>query len=182
MLIILQHIVIKHSAYLKKLILKGTIACTKRHLEKVDVKLLINMSRLTNPSYNFSARLEVPNKILNVRNYVVFLTLDKFIKPTTISSYEKGSSKLIARQKHTEFGMIRHGKPRGSRKARSTKHLLRKEPTYVRLEETVLSGTFESKQLNVLKSNIISNEKCTNLSTCTIVCVFQKCTNDSACT
>lgn len=162
------YIVIKHSTYLREPISKGTTACTKSIPEVVkpraDCQLKINMSRLTNPSYNFLAGSEVPKNISSVRNYVVFFTLDKLNMPATSSRHKKGSSKLITRQKQTEFGMIRNGKPWGSRKARSTKNLLRKEPTYVSLEKTVLSGTFESKQLKVLKSNIISNKKCTNLS------------------
>lgn len=74
---------IKRSTYLRKLILKGNIACTKRHSVRVDTELLNNMGRFTNPSYNFLAGSKVTNKILGVRNYVVFLTLNESSYPTT---------------------------------------------------------------------------------------------------
>jgi len=163
-----NYIVIKHRTYLRELISKRKTACSKSISEvkkpRVRCKLRINMSSLTNPSYNLSAGSEVPNNSMSVRNYVVFPTLDKLTMPATSSRQKRGSSKLITRQKQTEFGMIRNGKPRGSRRAHSTKHFIGKEPSYFSLEEIVLSGTLKSKQLNILKSNIISGEKCTNLS------------------
>jgi len=89
-------IAVKCSTYLRGPTPKGTTACTKRGVEvakpRVCPKLLINMGRLTNP-YNFTAGSEVPIS-LSVRNYVVFLTFDKFKEPTA-SSLTKGSPKLI---------------------------------------------------------------------------------------
>lgn len=122
------------------------------------------MGRLTNPSYNFLAGSEVPRS-LSVRNYVVFLSSDKFKEPSASSGYKKGSPKLIMRRKRTEFAMTRNSKERGSRRIHSTNNSsIGKGSSYVRLEENVLSGTYESNQLEILKSNIINNRKCLNLS------------------
>ena len=97
------YIVIKHSAYRRKLISKGNIACTRRRSERVSAKLLVNMGRFTNPSYNFLAGSEVPIKRLSVRNYVVFFSPSEFNKPATSSSFRKGSPKLTLRRKQMEF-------------------------------------------------------------------------------
>jgi hypothetical protein len=159
-----MYIVIKRNTYLRGLTSKGKIACIKRYPERVGTKLATNMGRLTNPSYNFLAGSEVPIKSLSVRNYVVFLSPDKFNKPTTSSSYKKGSPKLVMRRKRTEFAMIRNLKGWGLRRVHSTNSSIGKEPSYARLRKDVLSGTFESSQLSVLKSNIVNGEKCNNLS------------------
>ena len=160
--------VVKHSAYLRRLTLKGKIACTKRCLEtftsRANAELKINMGRITNPSYNFLAGSEV-SRSLSVINYVVFITPDKFKEPTASSGYKEGSPKLIMRRKRTEFAMTRNLKEWGLRRVHSTNNLsIGKEPSCVRLKEKVLSGTYESNQLKVLESNVIHNQKCTNLS------------------
>lgn len=158
------YIVIKHSAYRRKLISKGNIACTKRHSEIASAKLLVNMGRFTNPSYNFLAGPEVPIKCLSVRNYVVFLSPSEFNKPATSSSFRKGSPKLTLRRKRTEFAMTRNSKEWGLRRVHSTVTSCRKGPSHVRFDKDMLSGVYESNQLNLLRSYIISNKKCNNLS------------------
>jgi group II intron reverse transcriptase/maturase len=123
------------------------------------------MSRLTNPNYNFLAGSEVPILSLSVRNYVVFLSSDELKEPVASSEYKKGNSKLFMRQKLMEFAMTRHSKEWGLRRVHSTNNLfVGKEPNYVRLDEKILSGIYESIQLETLKFNIINNQKCTNLS------------------
>lgn len=163
-----MNIVIKHSTYLRKPTSKENVACTKRHFEtlvsRVNVKLKINMGRLTNPSYNFLAGSEIPRS-LSVRNYVVFLLPDRFKEPTASSGYKKGSPKLIMRRKRMEFAMTRNSKEWGLRRVHSTGNSSSgKEPSYVRLEEQVLSGIYESNQLEILKSNIVNGQKCSNFS------------------
>gem|GEM_PF-21772 len=158
------YIVIKHSAYLRKLISKGNIACTKRRSERASAELLVNMGRFTNPSYNFLAGSEVPIKCLSARNYVVFLSPSEFNKPTTSSSFRKGSPKLTLRRKRMEFAMTRNSKEWGLRRVYSTVTSCRKRPSYVRFDKGALSGVYESNQLDLLRSYIISNKKCNNLS------------------
>ena len=161
---IMVYIVIKHSAYRRKLISKGNIACTRRHSERVSAKLLVNMGRFTNPSYNFLAGSEVPIKCLSVRNYVVFLSPSEFNKPATSSSFRKGSPKLTLRRKRTEFAMTRNSKEWGLRRVHSTVTSCRKGPSHVRFDKNTLSGVYKSNQLDLLRSYIISNKKCNNLS------------------
>jgi len=162
------YIVIKHRTHLEELILKGKIACSKSisavGKSRVRCKLKINMSRFTNPSYNLLAGSKIPNSISSVRNYVIFPTPDKLNTLTTGSRYKRGSSKLIMRQKRMEFGMVRNGKPWGSRRVHSTNHFIGKGPSYFSLDKNLPLGNFKSKQLEMLKSNIINGRKCTNLS------------------
>ena len=155
---------IKHSAYRRKLTSKGNIACTKRHSERANAKLLVNMDRFTNPSYNFLAGSEIPIKRLSVRNCIVFLSLSEFNKPATSSSFRKGSPKLTLRRKRMEFAMTRNSKEWGLRRVHSTVTSCRKGPSHVRFDEDTLSGAYESDQLNLLRSYIINNKKCNNLS------------------
>nr|YP_010516708.1 putative reverse transcriptase [Haslea provincialis]UXN44251.1 putative reverse transcriptase [Haslea provincialis] len=159
-----MHIVIKHSAYLRGLTSKGNIACTRRHPGRVGAKLSNNMGRFTNLSYNFLGGFEVPNRILGVRNYVVFLTLNESSSPVTSSGQKKESPKLFMRRKQTEFAITRNLKGWGLRRVHSTNSSIGKGPSCVRSEENVLSGTYESYQLKILKSNITNNKKLTNLS------------------
>lgn len=160
----IKRFVIKHDTYLRGLTSQGNIACIKRHSERVSAKLLVNMGRFTNPSYNFLAGSEVPIKRLSVRNYVVFLLPSKFNKPTTSSSFRKGSPKLTLRRKRTEFAMTRNSKEWGLRRVHSTVSSCRKGPSHVRFDKDMLSGVYESNQLDLLRSYIISNKKCNNLS------------------
>ncbi len=164
MTILIKRFVIKHDAYLRGLTSQGTIACIRRRSEKVSAKLLTNMGRFTNPSYNFLAGSEVPIKRLSVRNYVVFLSPSKFNKPAASSSFRKGSPKLVLRRKRTEFAMTRSSKEWGLRRVHSTAPSCRKGPSYVRFDKDTLSGVYKSNQLDLLRSYIISNKKCVNLS------------------
>ena len=158
------YIVIKYSAYRRKLISKGNIACTRRRSERASAKLLVNMGRFTNPSYNFLAGSEVLIKGLSVRNYIVFPTPSEFNKPTTGSSFRKGSPKLTFRRKRTKFAMTRNSKEWGLRRVHSTVTSCRKGPSHVRFNKNTLSSVYESNQLDLLRSYIISNKKCNNLS------------------
>lgn len=164
MIIFSKRFVIKHDAYLRGLTSQGTIACIKRRSERVSAELLTNMGRFTNPSYNFLAGSEVPIKRLSVRNYVVFLSPSKFNKPAASSSFRKGSPKLVLRRKRTEFAMTRSSKEWGLRRVHSTASSCRKGPSYVRFDKDTLSGVYKSNQLDLLRSYIISNKKCINLS------------------
>lgn len=166
-----MYIVIKHSIYLRGLTSKGNIACTKRRPEtlnrelRVDAKLQTNMGRFTNPNYNFLAGSEVPIYYSSVRNYVVFLSLGELNKLSTSSRHKEGSSKLVRRRKRMEFAMTRNPKGRGLRRVHSTSYSSSgKGPSFIRLEESLLSGKFESSQLSILKSNIVNGQKCNNLS------------------
>lgn len=163
-MVLIKRFVIKHDTYLRGLTSQGNIACIKRHSERVSAKLLVNMGRFTNPSYNFLAGSEVPIKRLSVRNYVVFLSPSEFNKPATSSSFRKGSSKLTLRRKRTEFAMTRNSKGWGLRRVHSTVTSCRKGPSYVRFDKDTLSGVYDSNQLDLLRSYIISNRKCINLS------------------
>lgn len=163
-MILIKRFVIKHDTYRRGLTSQGNIACIKRRSERVSAKLLINMGRFTNPSYNFLAGSEVPIKHLSVRNYVVFLSPSKFNKPATSSSFRKGSPKLILRRKRMEFAMTRNSKEWGLRRVHSTVTSCRKGSSYVRFNKDTLSGVYESNQLDLLRFNIISNLKCNNLS------------------
>lgn len=160
----IKRFVIKHDAYLRGPTSQGTIACIRRRSEIESAKLLTNMGRFTNPSYNFLAGSEVPTKPLSVRNYVVFLSPSKFNKPATSSSYRKGSPKLALRRKRTEFAMTRNSKEWGLRRIHSTVPSCRKGSSHVRFDKDMLSGVYASDQLDILRSYIISNKKCTNLS------------------
>ena len=164
MTILIKRFVIKHDAYLRGLTSEGTIACIKRRSERVRAKLFTNMGRFTNPSYNFLAGSEVPIKQLSVRNYVVFLSPSKFNKPAVSNSFGKGSPKLVLRRKRTEFAMTRNSKEWGLRRVHSTASSCRKGPSYVRFDKDTLSGVYKSNQLDLLRSYIISNQKCINLS------------------
>jgi len=164
MIILFKRFVIKHDAYLRGPTSQGTIACIRRRSEIVSAKLLTNMGRFTNPSYNFLAGSEVPIKRLSVRNYVVFLSPSKFNKPAASSSLRKGSPKLVLRRKRTEFAMTRNSKEWGLRRVRSTATSCRKGPSYVRFDKDTLSGGYKSNQLDLLRSYIISNKKCVNVS------------------
>lgn len=162
------NIVIKHGNYLRGPTSKGKTAFTKRYFEtfvsRVSTKLKINMGRLTNPRFNFLAGSEVPKSLSN-RNYVVFLLQDGFKEPIASSEHKKGSPKLITRRKRTEFAITRNSKERGLRRIHSTNDSsIGKGSSYVRLEENVLSGTYESNQLEILKSKIVNNQSCLNLS------------------
>lgn len=161
---LIKRFVIKHDTYLRGLTSQGNTACIRRRPERAGVKLLTNMGRFTNPSYNFLAGSEVPIKHLSVRNYVVFLSPSKFNKPTTSSSYRKGSPKLVLRRKQTEFAMTRNSKEWGLRRVHSTVSFCRKGPSHVRFDKDTLSGVYKSNQLDILRSYIISNKKCVNLS------------------
>lgn len=162
--------VIKHSINLKGLTLKGKIAGTKRHFETLELralianaKLKINMGRLTNFSYNFLVGLEVPRS-LSVRNSEVFLTLDRLKEPTLGKVNKKGSPKLIRRRERPEFAMTRNSKEWGLRRIHSTNNFsVGKESSCVRLEKKMLSGIYEFNQLEILKSYIVSNQKCSIL-------------------
>lgn len=160
----IKRFVIKHDAYRRGLTSQGTIACIKRRSERVGAKLLTNMGRFTNPNYNFLAGSEVPIKRLSVRNYVVFLSPSEFNKPAASSSFRKGSPKLVLRRKQTEFAMTRNSKEWGLRRVHSTASSCRKEPSHVRFDKDTLSGRYKSNQLDLLRSYIISNKKCVNLS------------------
>ena len=164
MTILIKRFVIKHDAYLRGPTLQGIIACIGRRSERVSAKLLTNMGRFTNPSYNFRAGSEVPIKRLSVRNYVVFLSPSKFNKPAASSSFRKGSPKLVLRRKRTEFAMTRNSKEWGLRRVHSTVASCRKGLSYVRFDKDTLSGVYKSNQLDLLRSYIISNKKCVNLS------------------
>lgn len=155
---------IKHDTYRRGLTSQGNIACIKRRSERVSAKLLVNMGRFTNPSYNFLTGFGVPIKGLSVRNYVVFLSSSKFNKSATSSSFRKGSPKLTSRRKRTEFAMTRNSKEWGLRRVHSTVTSCRKGPSHVRFDKNTLSGVYESNQLDLLRSYIISNKKCNNLS------------------
>lgn len=163
-MILIKRFVIKHDTYLRGQTSQGNIACIRRRPERAGVKLLTNMGRFTNPSYNFLAGSEVPIKHLSVRNYVVFLSPSKLNKPATSSSYRKGSPKLVLRRKQTEFAMTRNSKEWGLRRAHSTVSFCRKGPSHVRFDKDTLSGVYKSNQLDILRSYIISNKKCVNLS------------------
>lgn len=163
-MILVKRFVIKHDTYRRGLTSQGNIACIKRHSERVSAKLIVNMGRFTNPSYNFLAGSEVPIKRLSVRNYVVFLTPSEFNKPATSSSFRKGSPKLTLRRKRTEFAMTRNSKEWGLRRVHSTVSSCRKGPSHVGFDKDTLSGVYESNQLDLLRSYIISNKKCNNLS------------------
>jgi hypothetical protein len=63
-----------------------------------------------------------------------------------------------------ELAMTRNSKESGLRRIHSTNSSIGKEFSYVRLDKKVLSGIFESSQLSILKSNIVGNLKCNNLS------------------
>ena len=163
-----MNIVIKHGNYLRGLTSKGKIAFTKRYFEtpvsRVNTKLKINMGRFTKFSSNFLAGSEVP-KALSIRNYVVFPLLDSFKEPIASSENKKKSPKLIMRRKRTEFAITRNSKEWGLRRTHSTNNTsVGKGSSYVRLEENLLSGTYESDQLEILKSNIVNNQTCSNLS------------------
>lgn len=115
---------IKHDTYPKGPTLEGNTACIKRHSERISVKLLTNMGRLTNPSYNFLARSDIPIKSLNVRKFYEFLSSSKFNKPTTSSGFRKGSPKLALRRKRMELVITRNLKKSGLRRVHSTvRHL-----------------------------------------------------------
>jgi hypothetical protein len=151
-----MNIVIKHSTHRRGLTLKGNIACTKRDFEicgsRVSPKLQINMGRITNPSYNFLVGSEVP-KSLSVINYIVFLSSDRLKEPAASHGYEEGSPKLVTRRKRTELAMTRNSKEWGLRRVHSTRDSSTgKGPSQIRLEEKVLSGIYESDQLELLKS------------------------------
>ena len=164
MMILIKRFVVKHDTYLRGLTSQGNIACIKRRSEKVIAKLLVNTGRFTNLSYNFLAGSEVPIKRLSVRNYVVFLSLSEFNNPATSSSFRKESPKLTLRRKRTEFAMTRNSKEWGLRRVHSTVTSCRKGPSHVRFDKDTLSGVYESNQLDLLRSYIISNKKCNNLS------------------
>nr|UXN44309.1 putative reverse transcriptase [Haslea karadagensis] len=164
MTILIKRFVIKHDAYLRGPTSQGTIACIRRHSEIASAKLLTHMGRFTNPSYNFLAGSEVPINLLSVRNYVVFLSPSKFNKPAASSSLRKGSPKLVLRRKRTEFAITRNSKEWGLRRVHSTVPFCRKGPSYVRFDKDTLLGGYESNQLDLLRSYIISNKKCVNLS------------------
>lgn len=164
MTILIKRVVIKHDAYPRGLTSQGTIACIRRRSEIANAKLLTNMGRFTNPSYNFLARSEVPIKRLSVRNYIVFLSPSKFNKPAASSSLRKGSPKLVLRRKRTEFAMTRNSKEWGLRGVHNTATSCRKGPSYVRFDKDTLSGGYESNQLDLLRSYIIGNKRCVNLS------------------
>lgn len=161
---LIKRFVIKHDAYLRGLTSQGTIACIKRRSERVSAKLITNMGRFTNPSYNFLAGSEVPTKRLSVRNYVVFLSPSKFNKPAASSSFRKGSPKLVLRRKQMEFAMARNSKELGLRRVHTTVSSCRKGPSYVRFDKDTLLGVYKSNQLDLLRSYIISNRKGVNLS------------------
>lgn len=162
--ILFNRFVIKHDAYLRGLTSKGTIACIKRRSEKASVKLLTNTGRFTNPNYNFLAGSEVPIKLLSVRNYIIFRSLSKFNKPPVSSRFRKGSPKLVSRRKQMEFAMTRNLKELGLRRVHSTVSSCRKGPSYVRFDKDTLSGVYKSNQLDLLRSYIVSDKKCVNLS------------------
>lgn len=164
MITLTKRFVIKHDAYLRGPTSQGTIACIKRRSERVGAELTTNMGRFTNPSYNFLAGFEVPINRLSVRNYIVFLSPSKFNEPAANSSFRKGSPKLVLRRKRTEFAMIRSSKELGLRRVHSTASSCRKGLSYVRFDKDTLSGVYKSNQLDLLRSYIISNKKCINLS------------------
>lgn len=163
-MILIERFVIKHDTYLRGPTSQGNIACIRRRSGIVSAKLLANMGRFTNPNCNFLAGSEVPIKHLSVRNYIVFLSPSEFNKPATSSSFRKGNPKLALRRKRTEFAMTRNSKEWGLRRVHSTASFCRKGPSHVRFDKDMLSGVYKSNQLNLLRSYIISNKKCTNLS------------------
>ena len=163
------YIVIKHGTYLRGLTLKGKIACTKRLLEvnsqKKGPSYWLILDRITNPRHNFLMEYKVSHSVLSIRNYVIFLILDRFRRSTASSRYKKGNPKLTIRQNQMEFEMTRNFKELGLRRAHSTSLLIGKELSYTRFDKNMLLGIFMSDQLNILKSNIVWKDKCNNLST-----------------
>jgi hypothetical protein len=116
---------------------------------RVSAKLKINMGKVMNLSYNFLGGSEVPELSLSVRNYVVFLALDELKDPTASSGHKKESPKLITRRKRTELAMTRNSKEWGLRRIHSTNNSsVGKESSYVRLAEKMLSGIYETNQLD----------------------------------
>ena len=157
-----MNVAIKYSIYLRGPTPNGNTACAKRGVERVRPKLLINMGRLTNP-FNSMAESEVSIS-LSVRNYVVFLSPDKLKEPT-VNNFIEGSPKLIARRKQLELGMTRKSKDWGLRRARSTGNSFTgKGPSQIRLDDNLLSGTYKSSHLKILKSRMESKKKASNLS------------------
>lgn len=159
--------IINHHTYLKRLTLKGTVACVKRTYEKVKSEISIPTDRLTN--LNLTAGSEVPfsyNKIMQgVENYVVFSILNQSKQLARSSRLIREGPKGIHLRKRSEFGISRNTKVWGRRRIHSTTFICGKESSKFMIGDTWFEGQEIKDQFQKLLKDIESNNKVNNLTT-----------------
>lgn len=158
-----KHYVVNHSTYLIGTQTDaGNIACTERLIERTFAEIKFTMIRITN-SHNFMPGPQIPN-MWCVSNYVVLESQKRQKQAATRCRLMKGRSKVDIRRGLMEFGILQHLEKCGERRDRSTGLITRKGSSLIQFTDSELSGSYESKQLLKLKSDLEKRNKAENLS------------------
>jgi len=172
MIYIKNRIIVNHRTYLRGLTSKGTIACTKRLPDVLNISLIlkaeaeirISMDRLTNLNSKAGSEVPFPNKDMpGVANYVVFSTLSQSKQPAKrFSKNEESPKDIIICRKNTKFGISRSMKVSGRRRIHSTVIICRKESSKFMIGGVKFEGFALKSQFDKLR-NDIKNKKANNL-------------------
>jgi hypothetical protein len=159
--------IVNHHIYLKRLTLKGNIACVKRFSERVEAEIKLPMDRITNP--NSMTGSEVPllyiQHVRGVGNYVVFPILNQSKQSARISRLIGGSPKGKHFQKRSEFGISRNTKVWGRRRVHNTAFICRKGPSKFMIGDSWFEGQVIKNQFQKLLKDLDRKERVNNLTT-----------------
>ena len=169
-MLIFNKLIVNRRTYLKELILKGNIACTKKSSEimsKVGTEIGVLKVRITN--LNPLVGYGVPHSSLNVwgiRYYVVYLMRGQSKQPADNFSYNGEKPKSITnRQNLLEFGISRNMKMWGRRRTRSTTIICGKGSSRFMINKFKFEGLNLKYQINNLKINLKLSNDINNLTT-----------------
>lgn len=159
--------IINHHTYLKRLTLKGTVACVKRLSERVKAEIPISMDRITN--LNSMAGSEVSfsynRNMQGVENYVVFSILNQSKQPARSSRLIGEDPKDIQIRKRTEFGISRNTKVWGRRRIHSTTFICGKGSSKFKIGDAWFEGQEVKNHFQNLLKDTENNNKVNNLTT-----------------
>lgn len=159
-------LIVNHHTYLKRLTLKGTVACVKRLPERVGVKILVPMDRLTNLNSTVGSEVPFPNKNMQgVNDYVVSSTLNQSKQPARSSRLIGENPKSTICQKCSEFGISRNTKVRGRRRIHSTVIINGKGSSKFMIGDTWFEGQEIENQFQKLLKDIDNSIRVNNLTT-----------------
>lgn len=164
---IIKFSIVNHRTYLRGPTDWGTIACTRRHPERVGVEINLDTVRLTN-TFKLPVGSEVPlqskfsNDVQGANSYVVVLALSQPKQPSISYTERSGGPKSRMRLTDVEFGIFRNTKVWGRRRIHSTS--IGKGSSASGLPNDMLSGVFVSKQFLKFKKDIRLKNPLTNLS------------------
>lgn len=153
---------VNHTTYLRGLTSKGTIACSKREIERIFSEVWCSMDKIMN-LYNPVAGSKVPTMLEDV-NYVVLTSFKCTKQPTGRTRLAGESPKVHNRRSIAEFGIARSTEVPGRRRVHSTTRICGKGPSLSTSKIPVLKGIDYQEELKILKLNLDKGEKVKNLS------------------